>query len=84
MRIWAWQKWDIYKLATATSMLKKTRGNDGINSYNVKKQITKTKVLIKTINRLWHGSDENGNKINNSYELSILTKGIVNINMPVI
>lgn len=65
-------------------MLKKTRGNDGINSYNVKKQITKTKVLIKTINRLWHESDENGNKINNSYELSILTKGIVNINMPLI
>ena len=44
-------------------MLKKTKGNDGINSYNVKKQVTKTKVLIKTINRLWYGSDENGNKI---------------------
>ena len=83
MRIWAWQKWHIYKLATATTMLKKTRGNDGINSYNVKKQITKTKVLIKT-NRMWHGSDENGNKINNSYELSILTKGIINLNMPLI
>ena len=84
MRIWTWQKWCIYKLATATTILKKTRGNDGINSYNVEKQVTKTKVLIKTINRMWHGSDENGNKINNSYELSILTKGIINLNMPLI